>query len=249
MPGRRLSFRERIVIAEGLAREHSCARIARELARPTSTISREVLRYGGVREYDPVEAHGAARERVQRPRGRRLLDEAIIRSTPRGTSDRDNEPGLDAVLAFERHMASTLVDTGMARVPSRVLAALHVTDAGCLTSAELARRLDVSRASISRAVRHLEEEAIIRRGPRHGRRGESYALEPEAWYFAVLASAERNRVLARVTARGASVLGPTTQAGARLAALSEFQRNLTEDIAAGARRRRRSLTAPRPGGR
>ncbi|TDB80455.1 helix-turn-helix domain-containing protein [Micromonospora sp. KC721] len=46
MPGRRLSAEERQAISQGLACGDSYAAIARRLGRPTSTVSREVLRVG-----------------------------------------------------------------------------------------------------------------------------------------------------------------------------------------------------------
>ena len=47
MPGGRLSAHERQQIAAGLADGLAYAEVARQLDRPTSTITREVMRNGG----------------------------------------------------------------------------------------------------------------------------------------------------------------------------------------------------------
>ncbi|MFD0661872.1 helix-turn-helix domain-containing protein [Thermocatellispora tengchongensis] len=47
MPGGRLTYEDRQAIASGLADGLDYAEIARRLARPTSTVTREVARNGG----------------------------------------------------------------------------------------------------------------------------------------------------------------------------------------------------------
>ena len=51
MPGGRLTQQERQQIAHGLAADLAYAEIARRLERPTSTITREVMRNGGPAAY------------------------------------------------------------------------------------------------------------------------------------------------------------------------------------------------------
>src|SRR3954468_8331774 len=74
MPGGRLTQQERQQIALGLADGLAYAEIARRIDRPTSTITREVMRNGGPTAYRADLAHRATERRTHRrakaaPRG------------------------------------------------------------------------------------------------------------------------------------------------------------------------------------
>src|SRR3954471_22526552 len=75
MPGGRLTQQERQQIALGLADDLAYAEIARRLDRPTSTITREVMRNGGPPPYRADLAHRATESRAHRRR----------RAVPRGS--------------------------------------------------------------------------------------------------------------------------------------------------------------------
>lgn len=66
MPGGRLTQQERQQIALGLADGLAYAEIARSLDRPTSTITREVMRNGGPTSYRADLAHRATEHRAHR---------------------------------------------------------------------------------------------------------------------------------------------------------------------------------------
>src|ERR1700741_4949120 len=66
MPGGRLTQQERQQIALGLADGLAYAEIARRIDRPTSTITREVMRNGGPTAYCPDLAHRATERRARR---------------------------------------------------------------------------------------------------------------------------------------------------------------------------------------
>src|ERR1700755_764667 len=68
MPGGRLTQQERQQIATGLADGLAYAEIARRLDRPTSTITREVMRNGGPTGYRADLAHRATERRAHRRR-------------------------------------------------------------------------------------------------------------------------------------------------------------------------------------
>ena len=72
MPGARLSFSEREEIALGLAYGLSLRAIADELGRPSSTVSREVQRCGGVDSYRCTAAQRLSVQRARRPKVRKL---------------------------------------------------------------------------------------------------------------------------------------------------------------------------------
>jgi DNA-binding transcriptional regulator GbsR (MarR family) len=222
MPGSRLTRRDRRAIATGLADGLGYAEIARGLARPTSTISREVARNGGRTGYDPGTAQQATKQRVHHRKPARQQPETVH--------------------AVERQLAATLIGTGLPRMSGRVLAALLTTHDPGLSAAELSRHLRVSPGSISKSIGYLEGEGIVRRERIPLRRLERYVVDPEAWFQAVLASAQRNRQIADTARRGADVLGRTTPAGARLFALSRFHQQLTDDLVDRARYWRHVLT-------
>ena len=68
MPGGRLTQQERQQIALGLADGLAYAEIARRTDRPTSTITREVMRNGGPTAYRADLAHRATERRARRRR-------------------------------------------------------------------------------------------------------------------------------------------------------------------------------------
>src|SRR6478672_12154137 len=81
MPGGRLTQQERQQIALGLADSLPYAEIARRLDRPTSTVTREVMRNGGPTAYRADLAHRATEQRAHRrkpaaPRGSRPTSQA-----------------------------------------------------------------------------------------------------------------------------------------------------------------------------
>src|SRR5258708_36870262 len=68
MPGGRLTEQDRQRVASGLAEGLGYAEIARQLGRPTSTISREVARNGGPPGYQADRAPEATGRRARRPK-------------------------------------------------------------------------------------------------------------------------------------------------------------------------------------
>ncbi|SDT83078.1 Myxococcales GC_trans_RRR domain-containing protein [Streptomyces sp. TLI_053] len=66
MPGSRLTQQERRLIAPGLADGLAYAGIARGLDRPTSIVTREVMRNGGPTGYRADRAHRATERRTRR---------------------------------------------------------------------------------------------------------------------------------------------------------------------------------------
>jgi len=73
MPGVRLGLEARELIGLGVARGESFAEVARRLARPTSTVAREVARNGGRHAYRATRAQGETKMRAARPKVRKLM--------------------------------------------------------------------------------------------------------------------------------------------------------------------------------
>lgn len=224
MPGGRLTDEDRRDIAAGLTRGLGYAEIARRLGRPTSTVTREVSRNGGPRDYRAERAHRATLRRARRRRS------ATHDEPPAAVGAEGRDPA--AVLAFAEEFAGQMVRMGLPRMAARVLASLVTTDAGALTAAELVGRLRVSPASVSKAVGYLEGLELLRR-ERDARRRERYFIDDDMWLRTWLTSARTNAVLAGTAERGVEVLDPATPAGVRMDRMRRFFAQLADDMSGG----------------
>ncbi|WP_328862527.1 GbsR/MarR family transcriptional regulator [Streptomyces sp. NBC_00306] len=229
MPGGRLTQQERQQIALGLADGLPYAEIARGLDRPTSTITREVMRNGGPTTYRADLAHRATGHRTQR---RRPAVPADPKTAPQAHG-RDAE----AVLAYEEMFTTVLMQSGLPKMMARVLVCLYTTDAGSLTASELVQRLQVSAASVSKAIAYLETQGLVRR-ERDDRRRERYVVDDDVWYQSMMASARANAQLVDTARQGVTVLGPGTPAGARLENIARFVDFVSESITRAAEQAR-----------
>jgi DNA-binding transcriptional regulator GbsR (MarR family) len=134
---------------------------------------------------------------------------------------------------FVEQFALMLVEAGMPRMPSRVFAAILAEDSGRLTAGEIAARLQVSPAAVSGAVRYLVQTRLVFRGREPGARSDHYYLsEDDPWYAAITNRAELLARWEETASRGASVLGETRPAGARLRETAEFFAFLREELPA-----------------
>ncbi|MEV8587510.1 helix-turn-helix domain-containing protein [Streptomyces sp. NPDC051180] len=234
MPGGRLTQSERQQIAVGLADGLAYAEIARRLDRPTSTVTREVMRNGGPTSYRAELAHRATERRAQR-RGQ---------SAPRDTEAPPQPHGRDAeaVRAYEETFTTVLAGSGMPAMMSRVMACLTLTDSGSLTAAELVQRLQVSPASISKAIAFLESQGFVRR-ERDDRRRERYVVDDDIWYQSMISSARSTAQIVGIAREGVGVLGPDTPAAVRLENVARFLDYVSESILRAAEQAREILSA------
>ncbi|MGW5578491.1 helix-turn-helix domain-containing protein [Micromonospora chokoriensis] len=236
MPGGRLSQQERQQIALGLGDSLPYAEIARRINRPTSTVTREVMRNGGPTGYRADLAHRATERRAHRRRPASASGESVPQ--PRG---RDAE----AVAEYEDTFTTVLMASGLTKMAARVLTCLFTIDAGSLTASELAQRLQVSPASISKAITFLEGQSLVRR-ERDERRRDRYVVDDELFYQATIASARANDQLVETARRGVALLGPHTPAAARLENIARFLDFISESIIRAAEQARDVLHT-RPG--
>ena len=88
--------------------------------------------------------------------------------------------------AFVERMGGALTQAGLPRLPSLVFSALLVDDDGRMTSAELARTLEVSPASVSGAVNYLAQLGMLRRERERGSRRDVYVVDDDAWHGALM---------------------------------------------------------------
>jgi DNA-binding transcriptional ArsR family regulator len=238
MPGGRLTQQERQQIALGLSDGLAYAEIARRLERPTSTITREVMRNGGPAGYRAELAHHATERRAHRRRP----------AMPRGPGLPAQADGRDpdAVREYEEAFTTLLMQQGVPKMMSRVLTCLYTSDAGSLTAAELVARLQVSPASISKAVTFLESQGLIRR-ERDERRRERYLADDDVFYQGMIAAARSNAQLAEIARQGVTLLGPDSPAAVRLENIARFVDFVGESITRAAEQARDILyTKPKP---
>ncbi|MEE4417887.1 MarR family transcriptional regulator [Streptomyces sp. DSM 41528] len=183
--------------------------IARRLERPTSTITREVMRNGGPSGYRADLAQRATQQRTQRRK-----------QTPAQGSQALPQPhGRDAEAV--RDYQETLTT-------------------GSLTAAELAQRLNVSPASISKALTFLEGLALVRR-ERDQRRRERYVVDDDLWYQSMLRSARANDEFIDTARQGITILGQGTPAATRLENAARFLDFVSEALIRAAEQGREVL--------
>src|SRR5919201_422026 len=105
MPGGRLTQADRQQIALGLADGLAYAELARRLGRPTSTITREVMRNGGPTAYRADLAHRATEQRARRRK----------QAAPRGPQAPAQPHGRDpeAVREYEETFATVMMASGL----------------------------------------------------------------------------------------------------------------------------------------
>ncbi|MEV6310644.1 helix-turn-helix domain-containing protein [Streptomyces sp. NPDC051840] len=231
MPGGRLTHKDRQQIALGLADDLPYAEIARRLERPTSTITREVMRNGGPGGYRAEAAHRATEQRAHRRKGASPSvrgPEAV--ALPHGRDPR-------AVAEYEELYTTVMSGSGLSQMMSRIMVSLLTTDSGSLTAAELVQRLQVSPASVSKSIAFLESQSLVRREREEGRR-ERYVIDEDLWYQSMVASARSLLQQVEISRKGVAVLGPGTPAATRLENVARFLDFVAENIARSAEQAR-----------
>src|SRR5215472_4401623 len=119
MPGGRLTQQERQQIALGVTDGLAYAEVARRIGRPTSTITREVMRNGGPAAYRAELAHRATERRARRRR-------QAVPSTRQAPQQAFEVLGRDAeaLREYEEAFTTVLMQSGLPKMISRVLVCL-----------------------------------------------------------------------------------------------------------------------------
>ncbi|MFG1960459.1 MarR family transcriptional regulator [Nonomuraea sp. NPDC049028] len=209
MPGGRLTHQDRRRIASWLAEGLGYAEIARRLGRPTSTISREVARNGTSGDYLPDRAQQVAARRARRAR-------------PPQAGEPPEEQPTEAARGFVDRFAALLAATGLPRMAARVFVCLLTSDGGSLTAADLVRLLQVSPASVSKAIGYLEAMDLVGREPDPGGRRERYVVDDDTWLRAWRTDTGAHAEIARAAQRGVALFGADSPAGTRLGQMGQF---------------------------
>ncbi len=186
--------------------------------------------------------------------GHRATDQRAHRRSQ--ASPRRSEPvpqpygrDAEAVREYEELFTTAMMQSGLPKMMSRVLVCLLITDAGSLTASQLAQRLQVSPATISKAITFLEGQSLVRR-ERDERRRERYVIDDDLWYQSMIASVRALTQQVEITRQGVGVLGPGTPADTRLENIARFLGYVSESLAGAAEQARdvlRTRTETTPG--
>ncbi|MEV4116548.1 helix-turn-helix domain-containing protein [Nonomuraea sp. NPDC049695] len=228
-----MTSEDRRRIAEGLAAGLTYAEIARRLGRSRSTVTREIARNGGPHGYRAARAQHATSWRARR---RKRVPHAVVAPAA-------NDLGVRTTREFAQQFVAMMIETGLTPMTARVFAALFLSESGSLTATELVQQLHVSPATISHAIKWLEQRGMVAR-EREARRMR-YSVDADVWYHAWVASARAMAIWAETTRRGAGIFGTDTPAGDRLQTTSQFLELLGHDMAQAAEHWRQALSMQR----
>ena len=137
---------------------------------------------------------------------------------------------------FVERMGGCLTAAGLARLPSRIFAALLADPDGRMTAAEIGSELHVSPASVSGAVRYLDGVGMIRREREPGTRRDVFVVDDDAWRDTLL---HADRVYAPMIAeldRALADLPADDPARRRIAISREFLGFVTQEMGAMSQR-------------
>jgi DNA-binding transcriptional regulator GbsR (MarR family) len=148
-----------------------------------------------------------------------------------------------AVSQFVERFGSAMAEAGMARMPSRILAALLATDSGRLNAADLAESLQISPAAVSGAVRYLSQLNLVTREREPGSRRDYYRMRDDAWYEATVRKDQFLTLWEETLKEGVAAVGADTPAGLRLAESLEFIRFVHGELPEMLKRWREHRTA------
>ena len=149
---------------------------------------------------------------------------------------------VDARARFAERMGAALTSAGLARLPSRIFAALLADPDGRMTAAELGQALTVSPASVSGAVRYLDGVGMIRRERVPGTRRDVFVVDDDAWRDTLL---HADRVYAPMIAeldRALAELPAGDPARRRIAISRAFLGFVTEEMGGMSRRWQERMT-------
>ncbi|WP_109473318.1 GbsR/MarR family transcriptional regulator [Ornithinimicrobium cavernae] len=136
----------------------------------------------------------------------------------------------EAQLAYVEDLAATITASGVQRMPSRVYAAILVSEQGSMTAAQLAATLQVSPAAVSTAVRWLTQVGMVSRRSTPGSRREQYVVDSDSLIRLIAHDTSALNSWTSGFARGLEVVEPGSSAAHRLAELREFFTFLVEEM-------------------
>jgi predicted transcriptional regulator len=137
----------------------------------------------------------------------------------------------DGPSRFVERFGSALTAAGMQRLPSRVFALLLADPDGRMTAAEIGEGLAISAASVSGAVRYLQQMRMIHREREPGSRRDVFVVADDAWHDVMINSSATYEPLRQALSDGVGEVGGAgTQAGDRLAMSVAFLEFISEEM-------------------
>jgi DNA-binding transcriptional regulator GbsR (MarR family) len=127
-------------------------------------------------------------------------------------------------------LALRLIQSGMQRMPSRVLSVLLFAEQETITAGEIAERLRVSAGTVSGAIRMLTALNMIERAPVPGSRREHYRFPADGWARLTLKQDTTIRMMIEAAEQGVDTVGEDSIAGARLAEMRDFYSFVLEEM-------------------
>jgi len=128
----------------------------------------------------------------------------------------------DAAHATADRLAGALIESGMARMPARVLAAAMIDEDGRMTAAEIADFLHVSAGSVSAAVRMLTKLGMLRRERDRGSTRDVFVVDDDTWPEATRRYDQVYAPIKNALAAAGHILGRDHPAASRLRISHEF---------------------------
>lgn len=133
---------------------------------------------------------------------------------------------------FVERMGGALTSAGLARLPSRMFAALLIDEDGRMTAAELAAVLGVSPASVSGAVRYLDGVGMIHRERERGSRRDIFVVDDDGWHDTLMRADQIYAPMQAAVRRALEELPPEDPACRRLRLSNEFFGFIIGELAA-----------------
>lgn len=115
-------------------------------------------------------------------------------------------------LAYVDEVAEFFVAEGLPLIAGRVIGWLLISDPPEQTPAQLTAALQVSRSSISSAMRLLTPSGLVERTRRRGDRNEYFRIAPDGWSRMLMRRYAKTTAFREVTERGLDVLAGSTPA-------------------------------------
>ena len=132
--------------------------------------------------------------------------------------------------AFVERLGGALTSAGLARLPSRIFAAVLVDEDGRMTAAEIGEALSVSPAAVSGAVKYLDGVGMVRRERERGSRRDVFVVDDEAWHDTLLQAVNIYRPMITALAQGIDDLPRDDPARQRLVVSRAFMEFILEEL-------------------
>ncbi|WP_420115062.1 GbsR/MarR family transcriptional regulator [Pseudactinotalea sp.] len=146
------------------------------------------------------------------------------------------EPGPELTAAeatYVDEVAEFFVTEGLPLIAGRVIGWLLICDPAEQTPAQLTVALQVSRSSISSAMRLLTPSGLVERTRRRGDRNEYFRIAPDGWSRMLMRRYAQTTAFREVTERGLDVLaGASPQRRERLEHVTDLYRFLETELPA-----------------